>query len=417
MLSSDVLRACRKASSQDLQLKRPASFANVASLERTVTVRAASPSISRIASALHASSDFVTCRSQADTMTSRASNTNSWGRKTVSELSPSDSASQIGTFKTAAEMQSQLHAGVMGTTHKRKAASTVGVLRGPSPMQPRAAFIALSESVGSVDMEAEIRARRRRMNASPSPKLADDTAVFHTVAKALPQIPEPKRACAEVHPVPASHARRDDEALPAAGHANLPDAKEDVRAALHHQHMQQENIGRYLTDLNAWLERDHSHRAVEWETFDAGIRKLNEELAQLKAGIPADVQQQQRSMALGDASARANSAKPLMFGNGGQWTNAPWKPDGSAHQDSIEVAKSAGDEAAPLKLRPAKGEKPGNDAILKDSPAAEPVTAAKDALKEQAPAKEEESAKLAAIASGEAVDMSGELLRQENGAD
>ncbi|CEH15508.1 hypothetical protein CBOM_03812 [Ceraceosorus bombacis] len=131
---------------------------------------------------------------------------------------------------------------------------------------------------------------------------------------------------------------------------------EGARAA---QQAQQQDIARYLNELNAWLEKDVVDRSKEWRELTSGVSQLHEELAQLKTksgpttvtGAPQsgagvadeDNQHLQRSATtssrgvsgapptssgsgnpasyqLSDGRAAPPPREPPPFGNGGQWT-------------------------------------------------------------------------------------------------
>ncbi|PWN43512.1 hypothetical protein IE81DRAFT_365734 [Ceraceosorus guamensis] len=131
---------------------------------------------------------------------------------------------------------------------------------------------------------------------------------------------------------------------------------EGARAA---QQAQQQDIARYLNELNTWLEKDVVDRSKEWRELTSGVSQLHQELAQLKTGsgpttvaeaprsgpgvADAGNQHLQRSATtssrgvsgapptssgsadlasyqLSDGRAAPPPREPPPFGNGGQWT-------------------------------------------------------------------------------------------------
>lgn len=111
----------------------------------------------------------------------------------------------------------------------------------------------------SIDMQAEVRRRRQ---ASHSRRKASHGRVSQSI-----QAPAAEDTF--------SRSLNPDVAL-------LLSAIKDNEEARKAQRQQQQDIARYLNELNSWLERDVVDRSKEWRTLALGVTQLHEELNALK---------------------------------------------------------------------------------------------------------------------------------------
>ncbi|KDN44252.1 hypothetical protein K437DRAFT_263287 [Tilletiaria anomala UBC 951] len=373
--------------------------------------RSASPALKRIASSLFHHDDFVSAPSQAGSVRSARSRLWAHGRS-FSELAPSESASQIEAkeWHSAVTLNPQMSPQKRPLPEPETGTTLMNVPICPQPQTaqaPRPAFVALTESIASVNMEAEVRARRRQLNSSLNPQFPESAATgFYTAEKELPSLPKAKRAHFGGQLPDAEHVRTqaEHEAFPGAWAPSAMHAmpqKANLNEVSQRQEQRHPDVSRYLADLNAWLDKDLAKREENWQDVSASIERLNRDIAALKEGTSAPLVSKDRKMDRSNKllqtkdltegkeeadqddqlqkknpPGRTESAK-LMFGHGGQWTNAPWQEhssaavtenEGAAKPDSKdralqptqarvigqklsiskEVATSTGDSKAPL---------------------------------------------------------------------
>ncbi|MCO5585015.1 hypothetical protein L7F22_038947 [Adiantum nelumboides] len=147
----------------------------------------------------------------------------------------------------------------------------------------------------SIDMEAEVRRRRMRnavgaRNVSSSQQLQQGG--WYT----------PRQGAMESG---GQRSTNPDIAL-------LLDAIKDNEDARKAQRQQQQDIARYLNELNSWLEKDVIDRSKEWRTLAMGVTQLHDELNTIRtqAGL-ATTSAMPGVMAMADGGGDAAAAAPV----------------------------------------------------------------------------------------------------------